>query len=44
MWKFQDLSATQITREIGFGHFEDPKTAILTNFAALNSVHSLGTF
>ena len=25
--KFQDFSATQILREINFGHFEDPKTA-----------------
>ena len=30
MWKFQDFSATQILREINFGHFEAPKTAILT--------------
>ena len=25
MWKFQDFYATQILREINFGHFEDPK-------------------
>ena len=25
MWTFQDFSATQILREITFGHFEDPK-------------------
>ena len=36
MWKFQDLSATQILREINFGHFEAPKTAILTILEALN--------
>ena len=36
MWKFQDLSATQILREIKFGHFEAPKTAIFTILAALN--------
>ena len=28
-WKFQQFSATQIFREINFGHFEAPKTAIL---------------
>ena len=31
MWKFQDFSATQILREIIFGHFEAPKTTILTS-------------
>ena len=36
MWKFQDISATQILREINFGQFEAPKTAILTIWAALN--------
>ena len=36
MWKFQDFSATQILREINVGHFEAPKTAILTIWAALN--------
>ena len=36
MWKFQDFSATQILREIILGHFEGPKTAILTIRAALN--------
>ena len=30
MWKFEDFSATQSFREINFGHFEAPKTAILT--------------
>ena len=30
IWKFQDYSNTQILREINFGHFEAPKTAILT--------------
>ena len=30
MWKFQDFFATQILREINFGHFEAPKTAIFT--------------
>ena len=36
MWKFQDLSAIQILREINFGHFEASKTAIWTIWAALN--------
>ena len=36
MGKFQDSSATQILREINFGHFEASKTAILTIWAALN--------
>ena len=26
MWKFQDYYATQILREINFGHFQAPKT------------------
>ena len=30
MWKFTDFLATQILREINFGLFEAPKTAILT--------------
>ena len=30
MWKFKGLPAPQILREINFGHFEAPKTAILT--------------
>ena len=30
LWKFQVFSAIQILREINFGHFEAPKTAILT--------------
>ena len=30
MWKFRDFSATQTLREITFGYFEAPKTAILT--------------
>ena len=36
MWKFQDFSTTQNLREINFGHFETPKTAILSIWAALN--------
>ena len=36
MWNFQDFSANQILREINFGHFEAPKTAILTIWVALN--------
>ena len=36
MWKFQGFSATQILREIHFGHFEALKTAILTIWAAVN--------
>ena len=42
MWKFQDFSATQILREINFGHLEAPKIAILTISALLNFT-SLGT-
>jgi len=29
MWKFEEFSATQILREIKFGHFVAQKTAIL---------------
>ena len=36
VWKFQDFFATQILREINFGHFEAQKTAILTILTALN--------
>ena len=36
MWKFQYFSAAHILREINFGHFEAPETAILTIRAALN--------
>ena len=36
MWKYQDFSATQILREINFGHFEATKTAILTIWVVLN--------
>ena len=36
MWKFQDFSTTQNLREINFGHFETPKTAILSIWVALN--------
>ena len=36
MWKFQDFSATQILREINFGHFEVSIIAICTIWAALN--------
>ena len=36
MWEFQDCSATQILCEINLGHFEAPKTAICTIWAALN--------
>ena len=43
MWKFQDISATQILFEIISGHFEATKTAILTIWAALN-FKSLGFF
>ena len=43
MWKFNDISATQILREFNYGHFEAPKTAIPTIWAALNFVF-LGTF
>ena len=34
MWKFEDFSATQILRQINFGHFEATKTAIFTMCAA----------
>ena len=43
MWKFQDFSATQILREIISGHFQAPKTAILSICAA-KSFEFLGTF
>ena len=43
MRKFQDFYATQILREINFGNFEAPKTALLTISAAL-SFKFLGTF
>ena len=43
MWTFLDFSATQILHEINFGHFEAPKTAILTILAALN-FEFLGSF
>ena len=36
MWKFQDFSATQILREINFGHFEVSKTANLIIWSAMN--------
>ena len=36
MWKFQDFSATQILREINFGHFEASKTANLIIWSAMN--------
>ena len=39
----QDFSATQILREINFGHFEALKTAILAFCTALNFEH-LGIF
>ena len=34
--KLQDISSTQVLHEINFEHFEAPKTAILTIWAALN--------
>ena len=36
VWQFQDYSATQILRDINFGHFEETKNTILTSWAALN--------
>ena len=30
MWKFEELFATQILRQINIGYFEAPSTAILT--------------
>ena len=36
MRKFQDISATQILREIDFDHFQGPKTAILTILAEID--------
>jgi len=35
VWKFQDFFATQILREINFGHFEALKIVILAILAAL---------
>ena len=40
---FKDFSATQILREINFGHFEAIKTAILTIIAAVK-IEFLGPF
>ena len=39
----QDISATQILREINFGHFGAPKSVILTIWAALK-FEFLGSF
>ena len=36
MQNFQDFSGTHILREINSGHFQAPKFAILTIYAALN--------
>ena len=36
VWKVQDFSASQILREINFGHFEVPRTAILNFLSALS--------
>ena len=36
--KFKNFAATQILREINFGHFEALKTAILTILAVLNLI------
>ena len=44
MWKFQDFIANQILREINFGYFEAPETAILTILEALNSEYVYGNF
>ena len=38
MWKLQNLSVTQILREINFGDFRSAKFAILTHLQALNFV------
>ena len=35
MWKFQNITPTQVSREINFGNFEAPKTAIFTILVAL---------
>ena len=43
MWKFQDFSVTKILHKVNFGHFEAPKTAILTICTAL-IFEFLGTF
>ena len=40
---FGNFPATQILREINFGHFAAPKTAVLTIWTALN-FEFLGTF
>ena len=42
-WKFQDFPTTQILREINLGHFDAPKTAILTIWAPLK-FEFLGSF
>ena len=36
VWTFQNFAATQILREINFGHFKAPKTAVLNVLADLN--------
>ena len=36
MWKFNDITATQILCEINYGDLEPPKTAILTILSVLN--------
>ena len=36
VWNFQNFSAPQILHEINDGHFEAPKSAILTILATLN--------
>ena len=36
VWKLQNFSATEILREINFGHVEVSKTAIWTIYPALN--------
>ena len=43
MWKQDFYATTQILCEITFGHFEAPKTAILTIWSDL-SFELLGTF
>ena len=43
MWKFLDFSASLKLHEVNFGHFEAPKTAILTIWAGLN-LEILDTF
>ena len=45
VWKFQDLSVTQILREINFWDSKNARLAILTHLEALNlNLYEICTF